>query len=270
MSIRTFVLAIAMFAVAPAAAGAQSTYAPTGDTLRYREVITMQLASRSPQGETPVSIEQEATLAIVLFPVDTAHAWFEAFRFAHTIPEGRQTPPTGSMLKKPYRLKFDPRGRTEEISVPVFPQNVGAVDPTQQFADFFPRLPATPLRLGLVWTDTATRNMTNGDKTMATRLVASYVVERDTVVAGEPAFVIGIRQQTTYATDVGVPGRAMRVGFTNSGSDNGFVVFSKAGRMLSRQRFVSVTGRTTITGGDAGTVETTQTGTFMARVELVK
>jgi hypothetical protein len=264
---------VALFACALGlqSAGAQSTiYARTADTLRFREVTTMDMTMRTPQGEVPMTIEQDATLAILMLPGDSARAWYDALRVGVSSQMGSQQAETGSILKQPFHLRFDPRGRTEVISSPAFPQTVqGVSDLTQQFADFFLRLPTSPLRLGLAWTDTSTRKSAAPDKTSSTQSIASYRVERDTTVAGEAAFVISMRQQITAQSEGPVPGQPMRVHVATSGTDEGFVVFAKSGRMLGRQRTGTLSGGTTITG-DAGSMEITQTSNFRSRIEVVK
>ena len=270
MRIRFSLLICGMFALAAAPAAAQSTYSRTSDTLRFREVSSMDMTMRTPQGEVPMTIEQDATLAVLLLPGDSAKAWYDALRVAVSTPMGSQDAETGSILKQPFHLKFDPRGRTEVLSSPSLPQGVqGMSDLSQQFADFFLRLPQSPLRLGLTWTDTSTRKTNAQDKTTSSQAIASYKVERDTSVAGNAAFVISMRQQITVESEGPVPGQPMRVRVATSGTDDGIVVFSKAGRFLGRQRTGTLTGGTTITS-DGGTMEISQTSNFRSRIEVVK
>ena len=267
---RTVILAGAMLGLAAGNVHAQSAYARPADTLRFREVTTMEMKMTTPQGEVPLSTEHDATIAIVLLPGDSARAWYEALRIGLNSPMGAQSPETAPVLKQPFRLKFDPRGRTEIISTPAFPESFqGISDLTYQFSDFFLRLPATPLRLGLAWTDTSTRKTSTAEKTATVRSIATYRVERDTVVAGEPAFVVSMRQQLSSDSEGPVPGQPVRARAVSTGSDEGIVVFSKAGRMLSRTRTGTLSGGTTITG-DAGSMEIGQTVTFRNRIEVVK
>ena len=267
---RTLILAVAMLGLAAGNAHAQSAYARPADTLRFHEVTTTEMKMTTPQGDVALSTEHDATIAVLLLPGDSARAWYEALRIGLNSPMGAQSPETGAVLKQPFRLKFDPRGRTEVISTPAFPESFqGISDLSYQFSDFFLRLPSTPLRLGLAWTDTSTRKTSTAEKTATVQSIASYRVERDTVVAGEPAFVVSMRQQLSSDTEGPVPGQPVRARSTNTGSDEGFVVFSKAGRMLGRQRTGTLTGATTITG-EMGSMEIGQTVTFKNRIEVVK
>src|SRR5687767_15455449 len=195
-------LAAAILAAGAAPALAQSAYARPADTLRFREVTIMEMKMTTPQGEVPVSTEHDATIAVVLLPGDSARAWYETLRIGLTSPAGAQYPETGSVLKQPFRLKFDPRGRTDLASSPAFPESFqGITDLAYQFSDFFLRLPATPLKAGLAWTDTLTRKTNTAEKTATVNSIATYRVERDTVVAGEPAFVISMRQQLSSESE---------------------------------------------------------------------
>lgn len=270
MRTRSLILAGAMLVAGAVPAAAQSAYARTADTLRFHEVTTLDMKMTTPQGEVPLSTEHDATIALLLLPGDSARAWYEALRIGMSSPMGGQTPETGSVLKQPFRLKFDSRGRTEVVSTPAFPESFqGISDLTHQFSDFFLRLPATPLKLGLAWTDTLLRNSSNNDRTATIKSIASYRVERDTVVSGEPAYVISMRQQLSSESEGPVPGQPVRARSTSTGSDEGFVVFSKAGRMLGRTRTGTLSGSTMI-NGDGGSMEIGQTVTFRNTIEVVK
>jgi hypothetical protein len=267
---RTLLLAAAMLVAGAVPAAAQSAYARTSDTLRFREVTTMDMKMTTPQGEVPVSMEHDATIAVLLLPGDSARAWYETLRVGLTSPAGAQYPETGSVLKQPFRLKLDPRGRTELVSSPSFPESFqGISDLTYQFSDFFLRLPSTPLKVGLAWTDTLTRKTNTAEKTATINSIASYRVERDTVVAGEPAFVISMRQQLSSESEGPVPGQPVRARATTTGSDEGVVIFSRKGRMLSRQRTGTLSGGTTLTV-EGGSMEIGQAVTFRNTIEVVK
>lgn len=270
MKTRSLIVAGVMLGVGARSAVAQSAYARTADTLRFREVTTMEMRMTTPQGEVPLTSEHDATIAVVLLPGDSARAWYEALRIGLTSPAGAQAPETGSVLKQPFRLTFDPRGRINLVSAPGFPESFqGVTDLTYQFSDFFLRLPSTPLRLGLTWTDTSTRTTNTAEKSATVHSIANYRVERDTSVAGEPAFVISMRQQLRSESEGPVPGQPMRARSLSTGSDHGFVVFSKSGRMLGRWRTGTLTGGMTLSG-DGGSMEIGQSFTYKNTIDVVR
>src|SRR5207302_6130990 len=100
--------AIALLALATAVpAAAQNSYAPAGDTLRYHETQKTNVVVTMPQGEFQVPVDQDATVAVVRFPGDSAHGWFDALALSASTPQGEQKPSTDALLHKPYRLGFD-------------------------------------------------------------------------------------------------------------------------------------------------------------------
>src|SRR6185295_9813008 len=131
------VAVLSLVALAPAAA--QSTYAsPAADTLRYRETQKTSVVINTPQGEIQVSADQDATLGIKRFAGDSAHAWFEALSLVAQSPQGEQKPATDGILRKPFRLTFDPRGRVKLLEAPTFPPELQAFgDMANEFTDLF-------------------------------------------------------------------------------------------------------------------------------------
>jgi len=266
----TLFLTCVVLAIGARSAESQSAYARTADTLRYRETTTTEARITTPQGEVPLTIEHAATMAVMLLPGDSAKAWYEALRVAVISPAGTQAPETESVLKQPFRLTFDPRGKISVVSSPTFPASFeGITDLTYQFTDFFLRLPASPLKIGLTWTDTLTRTTSTAEKSAKLNSIANYRVERDTMVAGVPAFVISMRQQLSSESEGPVPGQPVRARSLATGTDEGVVLFSKAGRMLGRQRTGTLTGGMTMTF-DGGSMEVGQTFTYKNVIEVVK
>src|SRR5204862_6091227 len=158
MSRAIFAVAVLSF-VALAPVAAQSTYAPPGgDTLRYRETQKTAVVITTPQGEIQVSADQDASLGIKRFAGDSANAWFEALSLVAQSPQGEQKPATDAILRKPFRLTFDARGRVKLVQAPAFPEELAAFgDLANEFTDLFFRLPTQPLRVGMAWTDTLPR-----------------------------------------------------------------------------------------------------------------
>jgi len=238
--------AIALLSFAAAApAAAQNTYAPAGDTLRYHETQKTSVVITMPQGELQVPVEQDATLAVVRFPGDSAHAWFDALALSATTPQGEQKPPTDALLHQPYRLGFDSRGHVKLIAAPTFPEALASFgDLSNEFTDLFLRLPAKPLRVGLTWTDTLTRTDSTNDRKASATAISDYKVEKDTVVNGTPALLVRMTQRANIHIDGPVPNQpGMRSDATMEGNTTGFYVFApKPGRMLARRRTGKIAG----------------------------
>src|SRR5207248_11737855 len=98
---------------------------------------------RTPQGEIQVSVDQEGTVGLVRLAGDSARAWFESLTLAAQSPQGEQKPATDALLRKPYRLTFDARGRVKLVEAPALPPEVaGFGDLSNEFTDLFLRLPA--------------------------------------------------------------------------------------------------------------------------------
>jgi hypothetical protein len=240
----TAVAVLSFVALAPVAA--QSTYAPPGgDTLRYRETQKTSVVITTPQGEIQVSADQDATLGIKRFAGDSAHAWFEALSLVAQSPQGEQKPATDAILRKPFRLTFDSRGRVKLVEAPAFPQELAAFgDMANEFTDLFFRLPTQPLRVGLAWTDTLTRRDSTAERQFNAVSVTNYTVDKDTVVNGTPAVKVRMTQHTKVHAEGPVPQQpGARTDVTMEGDDTGFYVFApKPGRMLARRRTGKLAG----------------------------
>jgi len=242
-------VALCMLASSNRSAG-QTTYAAGRDTMRYREVTETDIRVTTPQGEIPMKGNHVATVGFMRLPGDTAKAWYEALDVSMTGPQGDQRPATAEVLRSPFTLHMDARGRVRLISAPTFPASFeGITDLTHQFDDFFVRLPAQSLRLGLAWQDTSTMLDSTADKSIWRRAIARYRVERDTVVAGTPAFVISVKQTVTMRSDAPVPSQGAHLHGVHSGTDDGIAVFAPStGRLLGRRRTGGMSGDLTMTG----------------------
>ena len=266
------VLAVLGLALATAAAEAQTVYGRSAkDTLRFREVTHSEVKMTMPQGEVVVPIDHDATIGVVFLPGDSARAWYDSLRLTVSSPAGLITPETGSLLRKPFALKFDGRGRTAVTLAPEFPEALqGVSDLSHQFDDFFMRLPAQPLKVGLTWTDTSARTDSTGGKLIRINTIANYRVERDTTVGSEAAMYVSVKQQTTMFTDAPVPGQDMRMQSNMTGGDEGYYLFApKSGRMLGRQRKGQLSGDTVMSGA-MGTMSMGQAMSYTSRIDVVK
>jgi hypothetical protein len=161
--------------------------------------------------------------------------------------------------------------RVALVSAPAFPASfAGVTDLSHQFDDFFVRLPAQPLRVGLAWSDTSTRTDSTAEKSMRWRSVVAYRVERDTAVAGVPALVVSMRQQLQSRAEGPVPGQPMRAQTTMTGSEDGFFVFApRAGRLLARRREGRLAGDLVMRSA-AGEMTMKQTYTYTNALDALR
>jgi hypothetical protein len=249
---KRYLAATALLVACALPASAQTTYAaPSGDTLRFREVLQGKVAVTTPQGEIPVTIEFRSTIGVVRMRGDSARAWYDSLSMVASSPAGEQRPAADSALKQPFRLAFDSRGRVRLVQAPKFPSSFqGLTDLSQQFNDYFLRLPEKPLVVGLAWSDSSVRRDSTADRTSRWATVAEYRVERDTVVDGVPAVIVAMKQRITVNGDGPVPNQPMRATSVIEGGDEGFFVFApRAGRLLARRRTGKLEGDTFLRGG---------------------
>lgn len=222
------------------------------DTVRLREITTGSTAVTTPTGIHESRSEHDATVIVAFGGADSARAWYESLRIASISPQGRQEPVTRDALSCSFDLFFDARGRSRTLRAPKFPASFEATaDLSHQFDDFFARLPAEPLSLGLAWEDTAVVETRGPDDDFfrGQRVIRSRVA-RDTTVAGEAAGLIESVQRNTLAGAQRLKGQPLTLRTAMAGSDSGTVVFSKRnGRMLARQRVGSMSGTITYMGG---------------------
>ena len=262
-------LACAPAAQVPAATStASATYRFGGDTLRFREVSEGQVRITLPQGQLAFRTTHDGTVAISRAGGDTARAWYEALAIGIVGPGTGEPPATGEVLRQPFTLRMDDRGRVTVLATPTFPASFkGVSDLTRQFDDFFPRLPAQPLVVGATWSDTADRAWRSGEQANSTRAVAHYRVERDTVVAGTPAVVVSMRQELTIRGEGPTPNGPATS--TQAGTENGFFVFApRTGRLLARRREARLEGGYVIGAGDAQ-VTMPQVFSYTSRIDAL-
>jgi len=267
----SLLVAIALATVGSAQAAAQTTYTLGRDTLRFREVTHTDVRLTTPQGEMPIKNEHAATVAVVRVTADTARAWYEALDIGISGPMGDQRPSTAEALKTPFTLSLDSRGRTRLISAPKFPATFEAItDLTQQFEDFFVRLPAQPLRIGLAWMDTTARTDSTAEKYLRRQAIASYRVERDTVVGGTRALVISMKQDLRVQGEGPYPNMDARLASTAIGKEDGIVVFSPSlGRLIGRRRTGTMNGDLTMRGA-TGEMSMKQSFTYTSTLDAVR
>jgi hypothetical protein len=263
-------LASAVLLACALPARAQSTYAPTRDTLRFRESTQLRMILTMPQGEMPVNVEQRSTVAVVRMPGDSARGWFDSLAVSVSGPQGEQKPATDSALKLPLRFRLDSRGRVSDVVAPKWPASLqGMADPSHFFDDFFLRLPAQPLKVGLAWSDTTTNTDSTADRFTRWIRRNAYRVERDTIVGTTPAVVVSATQNLSATISAPVPNQGMRSDAQISGEATGFFVFAKSGRLLGRRTQGKLEGPVKVSGA-AGEMQMNQAIAVTSAIDAVK
>jgi hypothetical protein len=268
--IRTLMASAALLACA-LPARAQTTYTSTRDTLRFRETTRVQLTLTMPQGEMPMTMEQSGVLSLVRLPGDSARAWFDSLSISAKGPQGDIKPPTDSALNRPFRLSFDSRGRVKNVSAPQWPASLqGVTDLSHQFDDFFLRLPAQPLRVGLAWSDTLSQTDSTAERFSRWVRHTDYRVERDTTVGSSPALVVHAKQKMTATISAPIPNQQMRSDAQLTGEEEGFFVFApKTGRLIARRREGKLEGPVKASGA-MGEVQMNQSMAYTSTMDALK
>lgn len=163
------------------------------------------------------------------------------------------------------------RVHVHALRTPEFPASLeGITDLRYQFVDFFMPTPASPLRVGLTWSDTLIVDHGREDGADGhTTKVATYRVVSDTVVASTPAFVIEGEAEMEVRTEgpvEGQPGLTMRVTMTGP-EQNTFVVARDSGHLLLRRRSAELTGVMEYLGAPQR-IEMRVSRTYSNRIEL--
>ena len=260
-----FVLASAL----PVAA--QTTYSASRDTLRFRETTQLRVKLAMPQGEIPMTVEQRATIVLVRLPGDSARAWFDSLAILINGPQGEQRPATDSALQQPFRLGLDARGRVTNVEAPKWPASLdGVSDLSHQFDDFFLRLPAQPLKVGLAWSDTTTKTDSTAERFTRWVRAADYRVERDTTVGTTPALLVHMKQKMSARVAAPIPNQPMRSDAQLTGEEDGWFVFAPStGRLLARRREGKLEGPVKASGA-MGELEMNQSISYTGAMDALK
>jgi hypothetical protein len=251
-------------------AGAQ-TYSTSRDTLRFRETTQLRMTLTTPQGEIPMTMEQRSTVALVRMPGDSARAWFDSLSIAISGPQGEQRPPTDSALKLPLGFRLDPRGRISNVVPPKWPAALqGMADPSHHFDDFFLRLPAQPMRVGLAWSDTTTITDSTTDRFMRWVRRTDYRVERDTTIGLAKALVVRTKQSMNATVSAPVPNQGMRSDAQLTGDAEGFFVFAPGtGRLVGRRTEGKIEGPVKLSGA-GGDMQMSQSIAITSTMDAIK
>ena len=235
--------ALALALAAPVVAQTPTTYRRTpGDTLRYHELTESKSESKGPTGGSSTVARREATVGLTFLGGDEAQAWFEALS-ATMKSQGREsTMPTEGMLNRPFAVRFAANGDVQAIAGP----GLGGGSITQLFL----KLPERPLAPGVEWADTTGDKLDTPDGAhLESQLIVRYRVLGDTAVAGGRALVIVARGEGSSRRSSKGEGGASIESRTRT-TETGRIVFSTdPGRLLSWDRTVERTGRTTTRTG---------------------
>ena len=264
-------LALVALTVCALSARAQTTYSSTRDTLRFRETTQIHVTLTMPQGEIPASVEQRATLALVRVGGDSARAWFDSLSISATNPQGELKPETDSALKRTFRLGLDARGRVKNVSAPQWPASLqGVTDLSHQFDDFFLRLPAQPLKVGLAWSDTTAQTDSTAERYSRWQRTSDYRVERDTMVGTTAAVVVRMKQKMSATISAPIPNQQMRSDAQLHGEEDGYFVFAPAtGRLIARRREGKMEGPVKASGA-TGEMQMNQSISYTGTVDALK
>ena len=267
-------LLVVLALLVPAAAHGQAPEyrRAAGDTLRFREVTRATSEIAAPTGAMTIRTDHDATVALTFTRGDTARAWFEALSLRGTFPGGESVPQTAPLLGRPFVLTLGARGEAATLTVPEFPADVAQTsDLTHEFNDFFVRLPAVPLRPGVKWTDTTTRETPNAaGRTLRTTRIGSYRVRGDTVVGGVRGVVIDTRMRNRIESSGPSPTPGMRMTTLQEGTETGVFVFAPSeGRFLARRRDGALEGHIEFIGGPQP-VRIPQKMTYQSTIERIR
>lgn len=244
----------------------------SADTLRYSEVTDGEMVLSTPRGDVAIGSEHDALIGFVKVRSDSAHAWYEDISVASISPMGEERPDLASVRGDLFILHFDAKDHVHAIRTPDFPASLeGITDLRYQFVDFFMPTPASPLRVGLTWSDTLIVDENRGDGADGkTTRIATYRVVSDTVMASTPAFVIEGDGQIEVWTEGPVesqPGLTLRMTLTGP-EQNTFVVAKDGGDLLLRIRSAELNGVMAYLGAPQP-IEMGVTRTYTNRIELL-
>ncbi len=231
--------------VRPALAQQSAGYPHGRDTLHYHELTRSELALQTPTGVRLVDLTHDATVAVAFGDGDSATAWYDALALEAQSLQGVRRPATATLLRQPFVLRLDPRGRATTLRSPTVPTEIAELaDLSQEFTDFFVRLPEQPLAAGVEWTDTLVHSVPEVRQSYRKyTAVTRWRVERDSTTADGPVWILS--SQSTVALEAGnpVPASGGRIVSVLEGEERGSAILSRDGRLLSREREGSLGGR---------------------------
>lgn len=263
---------VVVFAACFAPANLTAQYAASAaDTLRYTEVTNGRVEMMMPNGTVVARSLHDAVVAVTFAREGIAQAWYDSLVVESSGPMGSTKPRTESLLKQPFEMQFAPTGHIAVIRAPAMPPEIAEMtDLTRQFDDFFITVPAGGISAGSAWADTVVNEESarDSDRTFS-RHIRSYVVERDTIVAGVPAVLIRVTQAVEINTSSNVPEENMTLSARLTGTDDGWALFApSAGHMLERSRKGSLKGEMLMQPAGMAAIAIPQTYTYESRIQL--
>jgi hypothetical protein len=229
----------------PVLAQQSAGYRHGPDTLRYHELSRAELTLHTPAGVRLMDLTHDATVALAFGAGDTATAWYEALALEAQSLQGVRRPVTTSLLRQPFVLRLDQRGRATTLRSPALTSEILELSElSQEFTDFFVRLPVQPLGLGVEWIDTLVHTVP--EARLAHRrytAVTRWRVERDSTTADGPAWILSSQGAVTLEAGNPLPASGGRVVSVLEGEERGGAILSRDGRLLSRTKEGSLTGR---------------------------
>ncbi len=225
------------------------------DTVRYREVAHTELQVMTPSGARLMDVKREARIAVLPGAGDTVRAWYEDLALEVQSLRGVSRPATAALLGEPFILRVDRRGRATTLQSPGVPDAIREIeDPSQQFTDFFPRLPAAPLARGLEWIDTLKHEIPAKDRSYRKyTAITNYRVEKDSMAKAGRVWVIVTGGSIWLETADVVPGsNQVQSVSTLQGDERGrLCVDARSGALVCRTRKGELNGKVTLTGPGA-------------------
>jgi len=259
--------------VLPSVAGAQLTgpyRLDLGDTLTYRETTSTTVTLEPPRGEVVAGSTHDAVIEMISTEPGIVTAWFAELSVGSSGPSGDLSPATDPLLNEPYRLRISDAGDVETDRAPEAPAEIQAItDLSQQFFDFFIRVPAQRPEAGATWSDTLTSTGSPlPETTHDLRAIRSYTARGDTTVEGVQAQII--ETVTTVELESTSP-MAGQAGLTATtildGRETGTAFFDwDGGWLVGRERLGELGGILRINAPEP--VEIPQTMTYESRIVL--
>jgi hypothetical protein len=241
------------------------------DTLRYRELTESELTLYTSAGTRLIDQKHDATITLAFGPSDSVTAWYDSLALEVESLKGTQRPPADALLGQRFRLVCDANGRLTTLAAPAVPPEIRELsDLSQQFTDFLIRVPQGKLQVGSEWTDTLDQVApeTAGASRRYTA-ITTWRVQRDTLLDGRRARVLSGR--TTLKLDAGDPlvGRPGQARSALAGAEKAQAVLAEDGRLLSRSKEGTLTGRLTVRSG-SGEQSYAQDYTYRSRITHVE
>jgi len=229
--------------ILPASLVAQNAYRRTpGDTLRYDERTKIISAAQTPMGEMTTEANSEGATTFAFRTADSVTVTLHPTKLTMKLPTGEYSPEMGGFTGSSYEVLMKPNGELKVLSQPDLPEALAGINSSVNALDFFVRLPAKRLSSGAVWTDTAEFHDSTAVMRMKIRRVASYKVEKDTVVDGSRAWIIaGTGDGSLESAGSGTTaGGSVEVSMTIKDTDR--AVITHDGLMLSRDLVMEQSG----------------------------